>query len=245
MQGNIRIATILTGIALAASVSTAAVRIGTSPYASAPNTSSSPVSSPVASSLSTPAIAPAAPRDAAVRVVRPAPVVRAAVVRRTRPAPRRVASKPLPRATHVSAPRHYPSGPTSWGALNAAIARIPTYHAGAARWVIETRGGWGLADWYQNIIYISPSVPDRYLYSVAVHEWSHLLSIHAYGGNVPTAVAAMTRYFGASSIVSPEYAADCMALLQGATWTDYTSCTSSKWQAGARALVAGAPLPAR
>ena len=31
-------------------------------------------------------------------------------------------------------------------------------------------GHWGTADWYHDTLYISPSVPLRYLYDVAVHE---------------------------------------------------------------------------
>jgi hypothetical protein len=34
-----------------------------------------------------------------------------------------------------------------------------------------------------------------------------------------------------------------MAILQGANWTHYTSCSSARWRAGAAQLVAGHRLP--
>jgi len=161
----------------------------------------------------------------------------------------------LPTAAHRQHPRtqhpraHHrhthaaPAGPTSWAALNAAIARIPTYHAGASRWIVSGRyGHWGTADWYHDTLYISPTVPAGYLYDVAVHEWSHELSVLDYHGDVDAAVKAMNRYFGGQGITGAERAADCMAVLQGASWTHYTSCTDSRWRAAARALMRGRAL---
>jgi hypothetical protein len=154
-------------------------------------------------------------------------------------------SKPPPRH-HVAAPRatpHYPSGPTSWGALNASIARIPTYHPGQAQWVVKDTGWWGTADWNTGVIYISPSVPESKLYDVAVHEWSHILTVIDYGGDATLAIAATTAYYGGAGLNGAEDAADCMAILQGADWTHYTSCPSSKWRAGAQQLIDGHRLP--
>jgi hypothetical protein len=136
-----------------------------------------------------------------------------------------------------------PSGPTTWAALDAAIARIPGNAALTARWVVSNRyGHWGTADWYHDTLYVSPSVPSGYLYDVAVHEWSHELSVLDYAGDVGDAVTAMNRYFGGSGLVGAERAADCMARLQGATWTHYTSCSSTRWRAGARVLLRGRRL---
>ena len=76
-------------------------------------------------------------------------------------------------------------------------------------------GTWGVTDWYHDTIYISPSVPTGYLPSVVRHEWSHELSVRAYGGDVAGAVRAMNRGFGgpgATGIRGAEYAADCMAI---------------------------------
>lgn len=169
-------------------------------------------------------------------VARPRPVVRRAVVA-PRPVVHRAATVTRPVATRTV------SGPTSWSALNAAIARIPTYHAGGARWVISTKyGHWGTADWYHDTLYISPNVPDSYLYDVAVHEWSHELSVLDYAGDVEAATTAMNAWFGGSDLVGAERAADCMAILQGADWTHYTPCTDSHWRAGAARLVAGQQL---
>ncbi|MDQ1704601.1 MAG: hypothetical protein QOF18_967 [Frankiaceae bacterium] len=133
--------------------------------------------------------------------------------------------------------------PTGWAALNNAIARIPTYQSGAATWVVSSAYDyWGTADWYNDVLYVAPSVPVERLYDVAVHEWSHELSVLDYGGNVAKAKHAMNAFFGGSGLVGAERAADCMAILQGATWTHYTTCRSTKWRAGARRLVHGHKL---
>ena len=136
-----------------------------------------------------------------------------------------------------------PTGPTGWRALDQAIARIPTYRAGAAVWLVSTRyGHWGTADWYHATLYVSPLVPTDRVYDVAVHEWSHELSVLDYGGDVEAAVSAMNSVFSGSGLVGAERAADCMALLQGATWTHYTSCEDGAWRRAAAKLLAGGRL---
>jgi hypothetical protein len=133
---------------------------------------------------------------------------------------------------------------SSWSAAFAdAVARIPGYSPAAARWVVsDAYGSWGTADWYNAVVYISPRVPQARLYDVAVHEWSHLLSVRTYAGDVDKAVAAMNAYFGGTGLVGAERAADCMALQLGAHWTHYTTCTSPAWRAGAGRLVRGEQL---
>jgi hypothetical protein len=126
--------------------------------------------------------------------------------------------------------------------LDAAVARIPGYTG--ATWVLTTSyGSWGTADWYHGRVYVSPLVPASRLYDVVAHEWSHLLSVKAYGGDVDAAMAAMDRWYGGTGLVGAERAADCMAKRLGATWTHYTACTDAHWQDGARILVAGRQLP--
>jgi hypothetical protein len=167
---------------------------------------------------------------------RPVPV--RAPVRVVTPATHRAAT-----ATHAPAP--FVAGPTHWSALNAAIARIPSYRHGGARWIVSAAfpGWWGTADWYHDTLYIDPSVPVTMLYDVAVHEWSHELSVLDYGGDVDSAVKAMTAWFGGTSdLAGSERAADCMAILQGATHTHYTTCHDSHWRAGAARLLAGERL---
>ena len=123
------------------------------------------------------------------------------------------------------------------------VARIPTYHSGAARWVVSRAYDfWGTADWYHDVLYVSPDVPRNRLYDVAVHEWSHELSVLDYSGDVDAATTAMNAWFGGSDLTGAERAADCMAILQGATWTHYTTCTDPHWRAGAKLLVSGQPL---
>ncbi len=134
-------------------------------------------------------------------------------------------------------------GPTKWKALNVAIARIPSYHTGDARWVVSSKYDyWGTADWYHDVLYVSPRVPVARLYDVAAHEWSHELSVLDYGGDVKKAKRAMNRYFGGHGLVGAERAADCMALQQGAVWTHYTTCRNLHWRSGARRLVNGKHL---
>jgi hypothetical protein len=186
-------------------------------------------------------VAPAHHR-AAHTAARPAAAARRA---RGRPAP-----KPVPThsavvhhtVVHRSTTAHVP-GPTGWSALNAAIARIPTYRPGAARWVVSSKYDfWGTADWYHDVLYVAPGVPVDKLYDVAVHEWSHELSVLDYRGDVAAATRAMNAAFGGGGLTGPERAADCMAILQGARWTHYTTCTDRAWRAAAARLVAGKQL---
>src|SRR5947209_7365331 len=106
-------------------------------------------------------------------------VVVARVAEPLRPRTRRAAPTRHRRArAHARPATPALTGPTSWRSLDAAIARIPSYRPGTSRWVVSSRyGHWGTADWYHDTLYISPSVPPGYLYDVAVHEWSHELSV--------------------------------------------------------------------
>jgi hypothetical protein len=157
-----------------------------------------------------------------------------------RPAPAR-AAKPAAAIRRTTTVRS--AAPTFQQALDAAVARIPTYRPGTARWVVSRAYAfWGTADWYHDVLYVSPDVPTSKLYDVAVHEWSHELSVLDYGGDVTAATAAMNAWFGGSELTGPERAADCMSLLQGAHWTHYTTCTNAVWRAGAARLIAGQRL---
>lgn len=129
--------------------------------------------------------------------------------------------------------------PTAWAALNQAIVRIPSYRPWVVQWVVMGLNGWGLADLSRYIIYISPDVPLNRLYDVAVHEWSHILSVVDYQGALNVALVAMNNYYQTTGMYGSEIAADCMAILQGAQWTHYTPCTYQPWRSAARRLVAG------
>lgn len=132
------------------------------------------------------------------------------------------------------------SGPTGWPALNAAIARIPGYRKGNIRWVVTSRyGHYGATDLATSHIYISPGAPTRLLDSVVRHEYAHVVSVRAYGGDWRAAKAALNAAFGGSGMVGAERAADCMARLMGASWTNYTACTSSSWRRSAAVLLSG------
>lgn len=126
--------------------------------------------------------------------------------------------------------------------MQAAVLRLPGYRPGSTTWVISPAyGSWGTADWYNNTVYISPSVPSYRMYDVVAHEWSHVISVRPYS-DVRTATASMNSWFGGSGLTGPERAADCMARQLGAQWTHYTSCPDAHWQAGARMLLSGQPL---
>lgn len=162
-------------------------------------------------------------------------------VRDSAPAAKRAVRRtrtPLSVAHVAPTPVTWP-GPTTWSELNRAITRIPGTGAERARWIVSERyGHWGTADWYDDTIYISPRVAKAMLYAVAVHEWSHLLSVRPYP-DVATATAAMNNVFGGSGLTGAERAADCMAILQGARWTHYTSCPSQAWRSAAALLLDG------
>jgi hypothetical protein len=123
--------------------------------------------------------------------------------------------------------------------MDRAIARLPGFHPGDARFVLKPGlGNWGLADLGGGIVYISPRVPANRMYDVVAHEWSHVLSVKPYDFDAMAAVDAMNSYFGGTGLVGAERAADCMARIHGATWTHYTLCNNDHWRAGARALLA-------
>jgi hypothetical protein len=138
-------------------------------------------------------------------------------------------------------------GSTTAGSLRAAVARIPGYRLHRpARWVVSTQyPRWGITNWNRNTVYISPSVPSYYLDSVVRHEWSHILQARDYHLNIPLAVRQLNRAFGGpgkSGIRGAEYAADCMAIQLGATWTYYTSCRRPAWRHAATLLLHGREL---
>ncbi|MDX6286416.1 MAG: hypothetical protein QOG53_1901 [Frankiales bacterium] len=169
----------------------------------------------------------------------PVQVLAVSLVRKLPHTAAKPAVKKRPAAKHTT---RFVAGPTSWSALNAAIARIPSYKPGIAKWVVEDTGWWATADWFTGTIYVSPSAPQRKLYDIVVHEWSHILQVNVYGGDVQATKRALKSYFGGSGLDGAEYAADCMAKLQGAQWTHYTSCSNSHWRDGARRLLAGQRL---
>ena len=135
-------------------------------------------------------------------------------------------------------------GPTSWTLLNQAIARIPNYRSGVATWVVTNRyGHWGATDLANGDIYISPNIPAAKVYAVASHEYAHARTFYNYGWNMRAANIALNAWFGGGDVTARERAADCMAIAQGATWTNYTSCQNAHWRQGSRILLAGKRLP--
>jgi hypothetical protein len=128
--------------------------------------------------------------------------------------------------------------------LQQAISRIPGYGAHRpANWISTSRyGHYGATDLATNNIYVNPGVPSSVLDAVVRHEWSHILSVRAYGGSYPAMMAAANRAFGGSGMTGAERAADCMAIQLGASWTHYTSCSNSQWRAAAARLLSGRRL---
>lgn len=125
---------------------------------------------------------------------------------------------------------------TGWPALDAAIQRIPHYYPGIAHWHVADRGAWGATQLDTGDIWIAPRTPLEDLYSVAVHEYGHAITGHLYGGFYPAQNAA-DALFGQQGEYGLEVEADCMARVEGATFTNYTPCANNTWRAYARVLV--------
>jgi hypothetical protein len=107
---------------------------------------------------------------------------------------------------------------------------------GTATWALESKGAWGASDGHT--IYLDPDMPADKRFSVAVHEYSHVLQARAYG-SLRASKAALSAIIGddPSSVTANESTADCMALLQGATWVNY-GC-DDRLRPAAAALLAG------
>jgi hypothetical protein len=182
--------------------------------------------------------------------VAPPAVQRPALTRRVLPQPPHRATAPVRRHAPAVTIRRTPGQAatrnvslTPGARMQQAINRIPGYRPGDAVWLLTSRyGHWGVADLGRGVIYIAPSVPAARMYDVVVHEWSHVLSVRGYDGDVNAAVGAMDHWFGGSGLQGAERAADCMARELGATWTHYTACSNASWRAGARRLLAGQRL---
>jgi hypothetical protein len=173
---------------------------------------------------------PARPTPSASSLPSPTASAKAAPVRKPAPA------KPRARRTTAPAPSHEQL-------MARAISKIPSYRRGVATWSVRSDlDSWGLANLGTGAIMISTRVPASYMYDVVVHEWSHVLSVAAYDGDVRAAVDAMNKTFGGKNLTGVERAADCMSRLQGARWTHYTACSDPRWRAAARKLLAGERL---
>lgn len=188
----------------------------------------------LATSSVDPARADAPVAIAAPQAISPAPDMVAAAA--TKRAPTSAIAPPLAikaaaRPKPVAAREH-----TGWAALDAAIARIPHYYPGIAHWHVADKGAWGATMLDTGDIYIAPRTPLADLYSVAVHEYGHAITGHLYGGFYPAQNVA-DRLFGQQGEYGLEIEADCMARVEGATWTNYTPCANSTWRAYARTLV--------
>ena len=215
---------------------------GSTTLEAAPPTTAATASATAAESTGAPtATVPPAPTRAT-----PSPV--------RRPAPARTTARPSPTPPPKPRPRPKPTLRTSTApapaavagvpmALRYAVGRIPAYRPGVVSdWVWSDRyGHYGATNLATREVTISPRVPSSILYSVVVHEYSHALAIWVYGSSASADVALM-RTFGGSAAMARERAADCMAIVQGATWTNYTSCGSGAWRQAAWVLVSGRRL---
>ena len=108
------------------------------------------------------------------------------------PAAGSVVTAPAVAVTAVNAGRLV-SGPTSWPALNRAIASIPNYRRGVASWVVDNAyGHLGATNLSTRQIHIARAVPPSRLFSVAAHEYGHALTAAIYAGNQQAAKPAST-----------------------------------------------------
>ena len=219
-------------VALQACTTATAITVALTPPSSPPASPAEPrsvalITKAPSRSMATTTSTSGRPVTAALRPPIPA-------ARRTPPARRPIVRRVVTSHVTVTTPRQR---------LDAAVARIPGYGTSPVTWLLQANDGhWGTADWYRDVIWISPRVPSGRVYDVVVHEWSHVKSVRDYGGDVNLAVSEMNRYFGGSGLIGAERAADCMARLDGARWTHYTSCADSRWRAGAAQLLAGRRL---
>jgi hypothetical protein len=175
---------------------------------------------------------PVVPHAVVKRVVKAAP--KPAQKAAPRPSSRPVTVPPVVRHAAPKAATRVALTPTQL--MQQAVARIPGYRQGLATWRMGSGGPWGLTDLYTGVVTISTSVPANRMYDVVAHEWGHVLSMSDYGFDVRTAAGALDAAFGGNGL---ELAADCMARVLGAQWTNYTACTSSVWRTAAQVLVAG------
>jgi cell division septation protein DedD len=127
--------------------------------------------------------------------------------------------------------------------LSSVVERIPNYFPGVVHWKVSTSWRhYGTTDWDTNTVTISAFTPLNLLYSVVAHEWSHEIQAFDYHRDFWGLIKSMNRHFGgagSSGQRGVEYAADCMAIVLGATWTDYTSCHNNKWRQHAKRLLKG------
>jgi hypothetical protein len=130
-----------------------------------------------------------------------------------------------------------PPAPSAGSSGNWMMDLIPQVDPnGYADWVFQRNGGWGASDGHT--VYIDPNVPADKRFSVMVHEYSHVLQARVFGGlaNSKAALSAIIGQ-GPSDVTANESTADCMALLQGATWINY-GCRD-ELRAAAAAILAG------
>lgn len=130
--------------------------------------------------------------------------------------------------------------------LLSAIGGLPDYYPGFVHWRLTTDRHYGTTDWQTNTITISVFTPLNLLYSVVAHEWSHEVQLFDYHPNQVELVQQLNRHFGGrgpSGSRGVEFSADCMAILQGATWMHYTNCDNKTWRHDARLLLEGKKLP--
>jgi hypothetical protein len=149
-----------------------------------------------------------------------------------RPSPRRVRHAATPRLSFAKD-------------LERQVARIPLYQPGIARWeVVPDLAVYGVTRLRTRTVYLSPRIPRTLLYSVVAHEWGHVISTYAYGGDLRVSQQAFKAWFGGGSMsTATERAADCIAVLLGATWTHYTACRDEHRRLGALYLANGMQLP--
>lgn len=146
----------------------------------------------------------------------------------------------LPAGAAAAAPAR--AGAIRHATLSAALHRLPDYFPGVVHWRISLSKHYGTTNWNTNTITISALTPPNLLYSVVAHEWSHEIQAYDYHRHFWAIVKSMNRHFGGpgtSGQRGVEYSADCMAILQGATWTHYTSCHNAAWRKDAKRLLRG------
>jgi uncharacterized protein YgiM (DUF1202 family) len=142
------------------------------------------------------------------------------------------APPPAPAAPAAQQDAPAPPQPSSGNWMTDLLPQVDP--GAAAHWEFRRNGGWGATDGHT--VYIDPDVPADKRFSVMIHEYSHVLQVQVYG-SINASAAAMSAVSGMSATAANESTADCMALMQGATWVDY-GCQDSV-RGAAEGILAG------
>ena len=131
----------------------------------------------------------------------------------------------------------------SQAALDHAViaANLPDPYAITWEMAHVKGGWWGWTDYDgTGTVTIDPNMPAVEVRDLLLHEWGHIQMFTVYEGDWQASRAEADAVFGADQ--GEEYAADCIAVLLGATSTTVTDCADLQHRAAAQLLLDGERL---